>query len=378
LGFEGMVFINSYSVLLLIIMFVYSYKYSERTKLQHRIFLLMIIFSIIMLIFDTLGRFDGHAGAAYPILNRAGNFTVFLLNPVIPSLWFVYVHNQINKSNTVKKRVLYALISIFILNAAMVILSQFNGWLYTIDANNIYRRGCFFWIESLGMLAIVAVSYVIIIKHKNDIEPKYFKSLLLFAVPLFLSVLVQTLVYGVSLIYNSIVLSLFIILLNIQNSSMHTDYLTGVNNRKKLDQYLKEKILSCTENNSFSLILIDINNFKAINDSYGHIVGDDALEVFVQHLKNCLRSTDFIARYGGDEFVIILNVSDIKALKATVGRINDYFKNFNKNTSKPYKIELSMGYDVYDCKSKMSANEFIKHVDLLMYKSKKENKEYTN
>jgi diguanylate cyclase (GGDEF)-like protein len=216
---------------------------------------------------------------------------------------------------------------------------------------------------------------VVIIRRRNNIDRQYCGALLFFVIPPSICAVIQTFIYGTSLIYNGMVLSLFIVFLNIQNRSMHVDYLTGANNRKKLDLYLKDKIISSDKDNAFSLIIMDINNFKAINDNFGHAIGDDALEVFVRLLKNCLRSTDFIARYGGDEFVAILDVSNMNDLLATIGRINEYFENFNKKNSRQYKLELSMGYDVYDIKSKMTAEEFIKHVDMLMYENKMKKKE---
>jgi diguanylate cyclase (GGDEF)-like protein len=163
--------------------------------------------------------------------------------------------------------------------------------------------------------------------------------------------------------------------LNIQNHNMYIDYLTGVNNRKRLETYLKEKINTSTENKTFSAILIDMNNFKSINDTFGHDVGDDALETSVKLLKSCLRANDFIARFGGDEFYIVLDVSNRDDLEATVSRINHCIEKFNESNLKPYKLSFSMGYAVYDCHSHMNVEEFQKKIDMLMYENKRVNKE---
>ena len=378
MGFLGIIILNLYSALFISVMIFFTYRYGEKSNQQHKLFLSMLIINFLLLIFDMLGRFDGNLGTIYPVLNTIGNFTIFLINPVLPSLWLLYASNQADKTNKNKKSLMYFILTIFIINLVILIVSQFNGCLYTIDENNIYHRGPLFWFNSVIMLSIVLVSYAVIIQQRKNIEKQYYYALLSFAVPPVICLILQIYIYGVSLVYNSIVFSLFIVLLNIQNRGMHTDYLTGVNNRKKLDFHLKDKISLSTENNSFSLIVVDINNFKVINDLHGHTVGDDALEVFARLLRNCLRTTDFIARYGGDEFVIILDVSNKKDLLSTVNRISIYFKNFNKNSFKPYKLELSMGYDVYDIKSNMTANEFLKHVDLIMYKNKQKNKEKEN
>ena len=156
---------------------------------------------------------------------------------------------------------------------------------------------------------------------------------------------------------------------------MHTDYLTGVNNRKKLETYLKERINSSTKKKTFSAILIDLDNFKYVNDAFGHDMGDNALETSAKLLKSCIRSNDFIARFGGDEFCIVLDVSDRDNLEKTVCRINDCIEKYNESGIQPYKLGFSMGYDVYDYHSHMKVEEFQKHIDMLMYENKRANKE---
>jgi diguanylate cyclase (GGDEF)-like protein len=118
-----------------------------------------------------------------------------------------------------------------------------------------------------------------------------------------------------------------------------------------------------------------MNNFKSINDTFGHDVGDDALETSVKLLKSCLRANDFIARFGGDEFYIVLDVSNRDDLEATVSRINHCIEKFNESNLKPYKLSFSMGYAVYDCHSHMNVEEFQKKIDMLMYENKRVNKE---
>jgi diguanylate cyclase (GGDEF)-like protein len=169
---------------------------------------------------------------------------------------------------------------------------------------------------------------------------------------------------------NSVVLSLFIVFLNIQNRSIFTDYLTGANNRKKLDIYIRDKINASTEKKTFSAILIDLDNFKSINDTFGHDAGDNALQEFVKLLRTCLRSNDFIARFGGDEFYIVLDISDPAALEDIISRIYACVEKYNECCSQPYKIDFSIGYAVYDWHSHLKTDEFQKLIDVLLYKNK--------
>ena len=86
----------------------------------------------------------------------------------------------------------------------------------------------------------------------------------------------------------------------------NTDALTGVSNRVALDEYLKLKNQPSQAFSDTALIIVDIDNFKQVNDQYGHLVGDDVIRHIAQQLQANVRSTDLVVRYGGDEFVVIL------------------------------------------------------------------------
>jgi len=209
-----------------------------------------------------------------------------------------------------------------------------------------------------------------LLMNRKHIEPQYYFSLTFFAVPPFICVLLQIFFYGISLMLNSVVISLLIVFFNIQNQNMYIDFLTGTNNRKKLDRYMKARIAASTEAKTFSAVLMDIDNFKEINDTYGHDTGDKALNIFVNLLYSCLRSHDFIARFGGDEFFLILDSSTQDQLERIIERIQNRLAEFNEKGEIPYQLSVSMGYAVYDYHRHLKAEEFQKEVDMLMYQNK--------
>ena len=120
--------------------------------------------------------------------------------------------------------------------------------------------------------------------------------------------------------------------------------------------------------------MFDIDGFKRINDQYGHIEGDVALEITANILRSSLRKDDFLARYGGDEFMAIIDIDNLQSLEETVARINNSFAEFNQAMSKPYKLSVSTGYDLYDPHHPVSADQFIKRLDALMYENKNKKK----
>ena len=86
----------------------------------------------------------------------------------------------------------------------------------------------------------------------------------------------------------------------------NTDTLTGVSNRAALDEYLTLKAFQADAFTHTALIVLDIDNFKPVNDQYGHLVGDDVIRYIAYQLKANVRNTDLVVRYGGDEFLVIL------------------------------------------------------------------------
>lgn len=370
MGLISNITINIYSMVLLIIVYYYIFLHGKKESLKNKLYMMMLQITILMLAVDCLSRFDGKPDTIYPVINHLGNFLIFLLNPLLPSLWVLYVYFNIFEAGMKERKLIYPLLAVNAINLVLVIGTQFFGWYYYIDSNNIYHRGPLYFLASSFVIGLILAAFILIIKNRKRIKKKHYFSLIFFAIPPSLSIALQIIFYGLSLILNSVVLSLLIVFLNIQNQDIYIDYLTGVNNRKKLDAYLKKKINESKEGKTFSAIMIDLNDFKLINDNFGHDEGDKVLQDFVRLLKKCVRSDDFISRYGGDEFCIVLDTGKKRDLEEIVSRIHESVKHYNRIGNKPYKIGFSMGYTIYDHSSDMKVEEFQKLIDVLLYKNK--------
>lgn len=363
---------------ILLIAVALSNSRTTQGTLSSRLYCATLYGVIFLLAVDLCSRLDGLASPVYPILNGLGNFTLFLFNPVFPSLWFLYAHNQVFCDDRETKK-LGKLLSVFlVVNTVLTVLSQFNGWYYVIDSGNIYHRGPLFLFPLIIDQAIMLAAFLLLIVNRKRMERRYYFALLSFGVLPVVCTLLQFLIYGIPFALNGIAVSLVIIYINTQNQSMNVDYLTGIFNRKQLDYYVADKIRRCSDTKPFSAILLDLDNFKTINDRFGHSVGDDALKTTVMLLKNCIRRNDFLARFGGDEFYIIMDMAELELILAVVKRINSSIEEFNRRGEKPYKLSLSMGYFIYDGRNKMSVEEFEAQIDQLMYLDKAKNKAPAN
>jgi diguanylate cyclase (GGDEF)-like protein/PAS domain S-box-containing protein len=124
-----------------------------------------------------------------------------------------------------------------------------------------------------------------------------------------------------------------------------------------------------------TLLLLDLDNFKAFNDAYGHVEGDQVLWRLGQVVKRCLRQTDSAYRYGGEEFTIILPMTTSEEGTVTAERIRAEFKkeNFSPDPGKDVNMTVSIGLAQYKPQEEMKA--FVHRVDQLMYQGKKNGKD---
>jgi diguanylate cyclase (GGDEF)-like protein len=124
-----------------------------------------------------------------------------------------------------------------------------------------------------------------------------------------------------------------------------------------------------------TLLLLDLDDFKAFNDAYGHVEGDQVLMRLGQVVKRCLRETDFAFRYGGEEFTILLPMTTNADGAVTAERIRTEFKKetFSSEMGQDVHVTVSIGIAQYKPQEEMKA--FVHRVDQLMYQGKKKGKD---
>jgi diguanylate cyclase (GGDEF)-like protein len=365
------VVLNIFSVLILSVLFVYSSSDGYRNSKQRRLYLLQLTVTAALLIFDTMGRCDALNNPAFPVLNRVGNFFLFLCGPLLPSLWLEYVYLQIFGEKGIPVWVHRLLAALNGVNVLLVVATQFTGWYYAIDGMNIYYRGPLQPLSSLIMVVLLVWAYAVAYWNRRTLDRRVMFSLLFFPFPAFMGLILQAFVYGFPFALIGAMPSLLIVLLYAKDDSIYTDYLTGVGNRKKLEAVLKEKIDRSSRSRTFSFVMLDIDNFKKINDSLGHEAGDRMLKATADLLKRCVRSVDYVTRYGGDEFCLILDVSTEMGLQRVVDRIDGALNALNQSGALPSRLSFSMGRATYSFDERLPAEEFLKRADLLMYVDKR-------
>lgn len=150
-----------------------------------------------------------------------------------------------------------------------------------------------------------------------------------------------------------------------------TDSLTGVFNRRHLFTLAEQELNRALRyNSSFSVLVLDIDCFKQINDTYGHAVGDHALSVIAKTILNCLRTVDFFGRFGGEEFVAFLPETDIDAALLAAERIRENVEKTAISTpGKQIFITISIGVAAYKLGDE-TVDAIVQRADQALYQAK--------
>ncbi len=150
------------------------------------------------------------------------------------------------------------------------------------------------------------------------------------------------------------------------------DDLTGISNRRGFNMSAEKSLKICKRGSlPVALVFLDLNEFKPINDKFGHAEGDKALQLFASLLDEVGRDSDIVARVGGDEFVILLVDADKKAVDEVMKRFSQKIEHCNKQQQLGYDITFSYGIVLFDPKKHDSIADLVSEGDEIMYKRKK-------
>ncbi len=150
-----------------------------------------------------------------------------------------------------------------------------------------------------------------------------------------------------------------------------TDELTSLFNRRGFivlaDQQIK---LACRTKFGFLLFFIDLDDFKPINDTYGHAKGDQVLIDFAKVLKATFRNSDIIARIGGDEFAVLAVKPHESTSDVLLSRLRDNLKRYQTDSNHPLTLSASIGVEKFDPYNPCTIDELMAHADKRMYRDK--------
>ena len=263
---------------------------------------------------------------------------------------------------------------------ACMLVSLRNGMILRVDASGRAVYGPWYYLlPGLMMLyfaMILAFALYELNRTRSYVREKQLAVLIMSCVGVFVVVMVDTFFRSsyFSILPGGILLAIVFLYINMQDSGIYTDTLTGMNNRRKANEYLGQYLRESVEKTPIYLYMCDVNNFKLINDQYGHDEGDQALILVAEALKGTMAWYEgFAARLGGDEFLLTW----APLLMETASNPDTFVEDVRSalalecaRAQKPYQISLSLGY-TYCADPKKSLSDYIREADHMLYEHKR-------
>lgn len=286
-------------------------------------------------------------------LRQASLFLYYALNDFIPFLWFLYVYLQVY--HTVSKRRLAVFGLPQLLGIAFVTVNLFVPLLYSVSAGNVYQRERFFFINAAICYGYMLAAEFVPLFNRRRVSEKHYVSLSLFSFPPLIGSFIQLEFLGLNLIWTCAALSLLIIYLGILVDKMGADSLTGLRNSMQANEYLEMRLRRAARGQGFTAVLLDSNDVKEINDVYGRSEGDAVITAAARLLQRSVNRGDFLARVGGNLFLMLLDTEDRAALDGLLREIEENFDLYNSTSSRPYRLSLTTGWTVCKAHCRLSA-----------------------
>ncbi len=380
MGRFGYIQINMFAALMLLILHMNSkskFPYSRNSKRFRKIMILITV----ILVMDTVIRvLDGQGGFVIHAVLWINTFVYYWLIDLLAFAWFLYTYASIYEDKDLiedKRLILLALLPLLIV---LLLMTGWPGLVFTVDGQNHYLKGRLFLLQYAVWVSymIVAAGLAFFLHGKAKLREKREELVYLAYFPVLplIGGIVQLAADGMATVWPFTVASIIMVYVKMQRTQISLDPMTGLNNRSRFNQYIQSKMDNDKNKNPWYLLLIDVDEFKRINDSYGHLAGDAALKKMAAILKRTFgKMNSFLARYGGDEFVVVLDCRRERDIQYALWLLDVVMDNENRHENTPYQLSCSTGYVKFDRETMKTKEELIAAADRRMYLQKKSRKE---
>ncbi|MDD2214820.1 MAG: GGDEF domain-containing protein [Oscillospiraceae bacterium] len=355
-------------IFLSIVLYIASLRLDHKDKLN-RLFLNSCLLTIVALLADVgLTLIPGNSGQPAFIAYQTLLYLLVLLPPVMA--YNVMLLTEILSTDREKDFSYFAFPCLlpvlinFVLMSINYGLALYHGQLF------IYSNGAGVFNFIMGALTFCYFirSFYNLMKSRKMLGKEYFWMLFLFCLLPSLAGLAHLIFPSIHLLWPVVSGSLIILYLYLQDLLIQRDSLTGAFTRRSFYRALNKVYKKREDPLRYGIIFMDLDGFKSINDQYGHAVGDKALTNFTKLVRKTLREEDLLARFGGDEFIILSKIEGPEALTDICVRIEQTLSEFNQSSNQPYQLSCSMGSKVIDPKDNLE--DLIAVVDQIMYAEK--------
>ena len=358
---------NGTGAFLVLFLLLYRIRIAQTNQLDEKAYNFMLIVTFIATINETLSFIiDARPGFIFHILQYISNTISSASSGIIGYCWCLFVEYHIHRNfKRIKKKSRILAVPLIIATILIFINLLGTGIIFDISKENVYTRGPMNFILYIFVFVYYIESIYTVQKAKNDSILVEFFPIYFFIIPCMIGTMIQGFFFGISTIWLCVAIAFIIVYIEIQISISFIDDLSGLYNRKYMNHYLN-KLQNDKPKHVYGF-LMDINDFKAINDTYGHLKGDYALIQFGKILQHSIDKDSVAIRMGGDEFVIFAKLKSDEEALALKKQIKYNVRQFNLKSKEPFHLSFSIG--IAKCNGK-NIDAFLSAMDDSMYEAK--------
>ena len=360
--------LNIFMVILLSIIFGYACFKFNRKEHALRLFFELIVVTILILVLEILSVvLNSSNNSNFINAHKLVDMLGFALAPAVPILAALYVYKRTNEYIKLSRSKFFWL-SIPVVLCGIMSLGSFHfNWIFHITSENVYERGPLFFVSPLTIFFYYFLNLLFLYESRQKLNKEELLILSLLSLITVVMAVFQLKYFVYLTIWNSMAISIVVNYIFILHSQTKIDPLTGLGNRLAYDECLAS--YRRKSNLVLAVVNIDLDDFKSINDLYGHHEGDKVLRVFAAELKTVFDGKGVPVRVGGDEFMVLMREDRKEKVEQYIRTLIDRISVFNANNSLPYRINFSYGLTVFD-NTYNTVDEMIQHSDRRMYEDK--------
>lgn len=357
---------NGTGAFLVLFLLLYRIRISQTNQFDEKAYNFMLIVAFIATINETLSFIiDAHPGFIFHILQYISNTISSASSGIIGYCWCLFVEYHIHRNfKRIKKKSRILAVPLIIATILIFINLLGTGIIFDISKENVYTRGPMNFILYIFVFVYYIESIYTVQKAKNDSILVEFFPIYFFIIPCMIGTMIQGFFFGISTIWLCVAIAFIIVYIEIQISISFIDDLSGLYNRKYMNHYL-DKLQNDKPKRVYGF-LMDINDFKTINDIYGHLKGDQAIIQFGKILQHSIDKDSVAIRMGGNEFVIFAILKSNEEALALKKHIEQNVRQFNTNSTEPFHLSFSIGIAKYSG----NIETFLSSMDDSMYEAK--------
>lgn len=327
-------------------------------------FLAGIILTVIIILSEAGTIFADNGGLDLRNLNIFCNVLGFALAPLIPIIITLVFDRRIITTHR------FILIP-SVVNIISTLLSPQFRFIFYIDESNNYVRGDYFYI----FIAVYIINFLFLMISTLDMGKKYNYPMMLKLVALsFFTIIgtsIQLVVPSAYSSWHSVTLALFLYFLLMSEFDSSFDTLTGLYNRATFDRAVQEIVKA----KAVSVVILDINDFKSVNDTYGHDYGDRVIKTVASVIRDSFNKHYRCYRYGGDEFSVISCESDPEKIEHQLEVMTKALAEMRVDGNRLPTV--SYGYSIFNGEETLDFHKILRDADEQMYHFKKQYKSGT-